>query len=140
MFRRTFLGNLLLACVSCLAEGLKSIVHGRLTQAPGKTPALVTPQGSRVFLNGDEDALSVLNDPRLSGMELEAAGQFTAPDQFTLGPFYLNSLLVRKNGKRYEVTYWCDVCSIRTYTPGKCRCCQEETELDLREVTPEPQP
>ena len=25
------------------------------------------------------------------------------------------------------------VCSIRTYTPGICYCCQDETALDLRE-------
>jgi hypothetical protein len=31
------------------------------------------------------------------------------------------------------ITYWCDVCSIRTYTPGKCWCCQQETTLDLRD-------
>jgi hypothetical protein len=39
------------------------------------------------------------------------------------------------------VTYWCEVCAIRTYTPGECMCCQENTELDLRDpdlpATPE---
>jgi hypothetical protein len=31
------------------------------------------------------------------------------------------------------VTYWCAVCAIRTFTPGICWCCREETELDLLE-------
>jgi hypothetical protein len=31
------------------------------------------------------------------------------------------------------ITYWCDVCSIRAYTPGPCVCCQQETTLDLRD-------
>ena len=43
-------------------------------------------------------------------------------------------MLVHRDGKKYTISYWCPVCSIRTYTPGKCMCCQEETHLDLEEV------
>lgn len=138
MHRTILLAGLLLAGLSCLAEGPKSTVRGKLTEAAGKKPALVTAEGKIVFLDGDAETLSVLGDKRLSGMELELTGQFTAASQLTVGPFYLRSLLVLKNGKKYEVTYWCNVCSIRTYTPGKCRCCQQETELDLREPDAEP--
>jgi hypothetical protein len=42
-------------------------------------------------------------------------------------------MFVHQGGKRLFVTYWCDVCSIRTYTPGLCLCCRKETDLDLRE-------
>ena len=31
------------------------------------------------------------------------------------------------------VTYWCEVCAIRSYTPGLCVCCRDETTLDLRD-------
>ena len=31
------------------------------------------------------------------------------------------------------VSYWCEVCSIRTFTPGVCMCCQDETAVDLKE-------
>ena len=41
--------------------------------------------------------------------------------------------LAEKDGHVKVITYWCDVCSIRTYTPGPCWCCQKETLLDLRD-------
>jgi hypothetical protein len=61
----------------------------------------------------------VLNDKRLAGFDLEAKGRFTGP--------------VHKDGHVKVITYWCDVCSIRTYTPGPCRCGQKEPLLDLRD-------
>ena len=54
-------------------------------------------------------------------------------DTVTIRPIHTPSLFVYKDGKRLRVTYWCDVCAIRTYTPGICWCCREETELDLRD-------
>jgi hypothetical protein len=52
---------------------------------------------------------------------------------FVVDPIHKKAMFVVRGGKRLFVTYWCDICSIRTYTPGKCWCCQEETELDIRE-------
>ncbi len=34
-----------------------------------------------------------------------------------------------RDGKRFEVIYWCDVCAIATARPGACACCQDEVEL-----------
>jgi hypothetical protein len=31
------------------------------------------------------------------------------------------------------VTYWCQVSYIRTYAPGECWCCQDDTALDLKD-------
>jgi hypothetical protein len=39
-----------------------------------------------------------------------------------------------KDGKKYKVDYWCTVCSITTYQPGPCPCCQAEIELRERPV------
>ena len=77
--------------------------------------------------------LTDLKLPGLSGMELELIGKFSAPDLFTVDPIHTRAMFVHKNGKRYLITYWCELCAIRTYTPGKCWCCQQETQLDLRE-------
>jgi predicted RNA-binding protein with PUA domain len=41
-------------------------------------------------------------------------------------------LLRDRDGRLKMVTYWCDICSIRTYIPGPCMCCQKYTDLDLR--------
>ena len=67
-----------------------------------------------------------------NGFEAQAKGQFTAPDRFVVAPSHTHPLLVHaKDGHLKLVSYWCDVCTIRSYTPGPCVCCQKETTLDL---------
>src|SRR6266545_7496198 len=106
---------------------------GKLVQAPGKAPALETPEHRLVWLDGDEPTRGVLNDKRLAGFDIQAKGHFTAPDHFLIDPIHTKAIFVNRDGRRKIITYWCDVCSIRTYTPGRCVCCQQETTLDLRD-------
>jgi hypothetical protein len=110
-----------------------TIVRGKLTVAPGKPPVLETAEHKPIALEGDDTYGKVLADPRLNGFEIEVHGRFTSPDHFVLNPSHTHSMLVRKDGKLKLVSYWCDICSIRAYTPGPCVCCQRETELELRE-------
>jgi hypothetical protein len=119
--------------LAAFAEGPKSeSVRGALVQHEGK-PALETAAHKFIFLDGDKPTLGVLNDKRLAGFDTQAKGHFTAPDRFLVDPIHTRALLVFKDGKAKYVTYWCDTCSIRYYTPGTCWCCQEETTLDLRD-------
>ena len=126
---------LLPGCLAaCLAQGPQpATVRGVLLQRPGKPPAIETAGHHIVSLDGDEPTKGVLNDKRLAGFDLEAKGHFTAPDQFQVDPIHTKAIFVHKDGHVKVVTYWCDVCSIRTYTPGPCWCCQKETLLDLRD-------
>src|SRR5579885_1798646 len=106
---------------------------GTLTQKPGQGPTLETASHQTIFLSGDEGTMKVLNDPRVRGFDLEAKGHFTAPDKFQVDPLYTKAMFVHKDGHLKVITYWCDTCSIRTYAPGPCWCCQQETTLDLRD-------
>jgi hypothetical protein len=127
---------LLCACLAaaCLAQGPPSAtVRGTLLDRPGKPPAIRTADSHIVSLDGDEPTKGVLNDKRLAGFDLEAKGRFTAPDQFLVDPIHTKAMFVHKDGRVLVITYWCDVCSIRTYSPGPCWCCQKETLLDLRD-------
>jgi hypothetical protein len=97
-------------------------------------PATVQAAGGKsITLDGDETTRKVLTDKRLDGMTIEARGHFADDGKFIIDPSHERSLLVRKDGKLKLITYWCDVCSIRDYTPGPCRCCQKELLLDLRD-------
>lgn len=129
------LSALALGC--CLAETPKSTpstkLRGKLTQRNGQPPAIETAEHRMVTVEGDEAALKVLNDKRLNGVELEAAGHFTTPDHFVLDPNHARTVLAHNHGKTKMITYWCDVCSIRSYEPGPCWCCQAETILQLRD-------
>ena len=111
------------------AADLGTALRGKLIQPS----TLLTQEGRRIQLAGDASTIGVVKDSRVIGNELEVMGTFKAPGEFEIGPIHTKSMYVLKNGQRLFVTYWCEVCSIRTYTPGKCWCCQEETELDLKE-------
>jgi hypothetical protein len=128
----------LLLGVSLIASGLAQApkpnsIRGVLRQRPGQLPVLETADHRAITLDGDESTKSVLNDARLAGFDLEAKGHFTAPDRFLIDPFHTEAIFVRKDGHLKVITYWCDTCSIRSYTPGPCVCCQKETTLDLRD-------
>ncbi|MCZ2147130.1 MAG: hypothetical protein LC126_05085 [Bryobacterales bacterium] len=117
---------------SAKADGLVEL-HGKLTQVKGQAPVLTLKDGSTVRLAGDEPTAGVLNDQRLNGFPLEVLGHYSAGGAFLVEPMHKSGLFVEKGGRKLYVTYWCDVCAIRTYTPGRCVCCQQETELDLRD-------
>ena len=106
-------------------------IRGKLVQRDGK-PALEISANKLITLDGDEPTRGVLKDKRLAGADLEAAGHFETPSLFVVDPIHTKALHVYHDGKRHTVSYWCEVCSIRTYTPGICWCCQEETALDLQ--------
>ncbi len=103
-------------------------VRGRLTP-----DGLHTAEGQMVELDGDEPTLGVLHDKRVHGMELEITGQQSGTGAVRILPIHKQGMFVLKDGKKLFVTYWCEICSIRTYTPGVCLCCQDETQLDLKE-------
>jgi hypothetical protein len=95
-------------------------LHGKLVLRDGQPPALETAEHKLVTLDGDEPTRKVLGDRRLNGFEVEAKGRFTAPDRFLIDPIHTHGMLVRQDGKLKMVTYWCDTCSIRSFTPGPC--------------------
>jgi len=133
MRRRSFLLSGCLLAVSFAEEKKSATIRGMLRQFPGKPPAVETPDHQIISLDGDEPTKRVLNDKRLAGFDLEAKGHFTTPDQFQVDPIHTKAMFVHKDGHVKVITYWCDVCSIRTYSPGPCWCCQKETLLDLRD-------
>lgn len=132
---RRFLLTVFTAVLSGFAAVPGLSLRGRLIQASGQSPALEIAGGKRVQLQGDQPTLGVLNDQRLAGADLEAVGHFNSPDVFEIDPIHTKALFVHKDGRKLYVTYWCDVCYIRTYTPGICVCCQKYTDLDLRDTS-----
>jgi hypothetical protein len=128
---------LVVAAAVCLGAAPQSSLRGKLVEREGKAPGIETPDHKVVSIDGERESLAVLNDDRLAGADIELLGHYAAPDRFVVGSFYTSkSMIVHKGGKRYTISYWCPVCSIRAYTPGKCVCCQRETDLDLEELKP----
>jgi hypothetical protein len=126
--------RLILLVLAVLCAATAAPLRGRLVQDPGGTPAIKTSAGAMVAIEGDPESMAVLRDDRLAGAYMELLGEFKGAARFAVGSFYTSkSMFVHKDGKVYTISYWCPICSLRTYTPGKCMCCQEETHLDLQE-------
>ena len=122
------------ACAIALAASVPGLsIRGKMTRSPDNLPALEMPNHKLVSLSGDGPTSGVLNDKRLLGADFEAIGHYNSPDHFEVDPIHERAMFVHKDDKRLLITYWCDVCYIRTYTPGVCWCCQKYTDLDLRE-------
>ena len=130
MHRRIFLLSLAGLPAICADPPVTSI-RGRLDVTK---PVLQLENQQVVALEGDKDTMGVLRDKRLDGSIMELRGKFTGTGTFKVDPIHTHAMHVHKDGKELFVTYWCDVCYIRTYTPGICWCCQKYTELDLRET------
>jgi hypothetical protein len=119
-----------LAAALCAFAANTETLSGKLVLNAGKPPALAT-AGKQVQLDGDDSTRKILGDQRLNGFQVQVKGHFTAPGKFLIDPIHTTALTVRKDGHLKMITYWCDVCNIRAYTPGPCVCCQKETTLDL---------
>jgi hypothetical protein len=124
------LGFLALASIA-FAQSSSSL-RGKLIQQPDKDP-VIEAGGRRVAIEADEDTWKVLRDERLAGADVELLGHANDAEHFTVAGTHLHPVYVWRDRKRLYVTYWCDVCYIRTYVPGNCWCCQKYTVLDLRE-------
>jgi len=105
----------------------------RGTLRAGEPPTVETADGRRVEVDGDDQVRGVLRDKRVIGGEVEVLGQLDPKGVFQAAPIHENPLFMHRGGNRLYVTYWCDICAIRTRTPGICWCCREDTELDLRD-------
>lgn len=127
MTRRTALS--VFVSLAAWAEEVKASLRGKLR--PG-TPAALLAEGKEVVLNGDKATLGVLADARLKDADFEVRGTLLG-NTFAVDPIHTRAMFVHKDGKRLMISYWCPVCSIRTYSPGVCMCCQDETALDLKE-------
>ncbi len=119
-----------LAGAAAWAEEARASLRGKL--APG-SPARLLAAPEPVELSGDDPTMAVLADPRLAGADFEAAGSLTAPGKFRVDQIHKRNMFVHKDGRKLMISYWCEVCSIRTWAPGKCMCCQDDTALDLKE-------
>jgi hypothetical protein len=69
-------------------------------------------------------------DERLRGVEMELMVR-----RYEGSPFVqVMRVCTIKNGRKYELDYWCDICAIVMYELKECECCQGPTRLRERLV------
>lgn len=111
-------------------------IRGKLIQ-PSSGPVSIDTGSGKVEIQADKDAAEVLRDPRLAPLDIALHGHLIDATHFQLDPFFRKPIYAVKDGKEMLVTYYCDVCSIRYYSPGRCVCCQQETRVDLHDENAE---
>ena len=93
-------------------------------------PLRVKTDSGVVELIVEGDNLHALHDKPLAQRTWEFEGALNAD-----GRFEVVKMFTIVDGTRMKVTYYCEICHITSYRPGRCMCCQEDVEL--REIPAE---
>lgn len=118
-----------------LGDGLKrQFGISTVRESSQRTLAVETDQGELFPLVEDLRGRSFRTDERLRGKPLELLVR-----RYEKHPLrQIIRIYERKDGKKYEVDYWCDVCSIVMFERGFCACCQDKNRLRHRLVEKTP--
>jgi len=84
-----------------------------------------TADGRLITLLRTRNSEALFADARLREKELILKGPFNA----TTGGMEAIVFRSVKGGVAHSLFYWCDICTIRSITPGECVCCREPVEL-----------
>ncbi|HJQ25843.1 MAG TPA: hypothetical protein VKA60_18130 [Blastocatellia bacterium] len=85
--------------------------------------ALATGDGKLHYFSPDDVATAMFTDARVRRRELQISAQ-AVKDQLEI--VRLQSV---REGKLYDIYYFCELCNIRAYAPGLCPCCRNEMEF-----------
>lgn len=109
-----------------LAEALRERWGIRMVpEAAQRILALETAAGDLLPILEDLRGRAFRTDQRLRGrpLELRVRRYRDVPMLQIVGVYEI------QEGKKYELDYWCDVCSIRMFEKGLCSCCQAPNRL-----------
>ncbi len=92
--------------------------------------ALQTPAGRLHPIVKDQRGRCFYTDERLRGIDIELLVRRYADSPM----LQVVRIYTLKSGDKYELDYWCDICSIPMYELKPCECCQGPTRLRERLV------
>lgn len=114
---------------------LKLYEVNQVPEAKDRVVVLQTPDRSLHPLLEDIRGRAFRRDPRLREMDVELQVR-----QYEGSPFVqVVRVFELRDGAKFEVDYWCQICSIAMYELKECECCQGPIELRKRQV-PQSQP
>ena len=106
-------------------------LQGHVSQVPGTGTNLVfkTDVGAIYKLKRNPMSEALFLDTNLWSKVLLLTGKVQEKSFEITG-----NLRSIKNGKVYELFYYCDICSISSSLPGLCQCCREPSVLTEKPV------
>ena len=121
--KELFTGKVVFAQAALKQRGIK-VAEEMHSQA-----VLETPSGELIPIAADWRGRAFYQDKRLRDRPVDLVG-YRRP-----GLPYLQVLVVfllDEKGRRQEMDYWCEICSIPMYEIKACECCQADIDLRLR--------
>ncbi len=106
-----------------LADALKKL--GVKPDADTAGVALVTADGTVFTLVKEEKTRLLFLDKQLHNRDVRLTAK-VLPGTRVLSVERVQTL---KDGKAFNVDYWCDQCQLESVEPGPCKCCGGETVL-----------
>ncbi|QDU30859.1 hypothetical protein ETAA8_60080 [Anatilimnocola aggregata] len=116
-----------------LAEALKRLHNVQsVDEALERTLAIETKEGTLLPIVEDVRGRALRNDERLRKMDLEVLVR-----KFRGSPAGQIIRLYEVTGEgKFEIDYWCEICSIAMYELKICECCQGDIILRKTKVKP----
>ena len=90
---------------------------------------LVSANGKRYKFLSSDSSTAMFADPRVRQRELQITARLLPDDKLEI--VTVQSI---RDGKLYDIYYFCELCNITAYAPGPCVCCRQE--LEFRETPP----
>ena len=111
--------------VVCLAEEMHRAYQIDLPTNHEHIYGFKTTNGVYYTLLRTKLSEALFADQRLREKELLLTGNILPKSQI----FDVTKMKSIRNGRVYDLYYYCDICAIRTVAPGPCVCCQAPVEL-----------
>ena len=90
---------------------------------------LVSADGKRYKFLPSDSSTAMFGDSRVRQRELQITAKLLPDDKLEI--VTVQSI---RDGKLYDIYYYCELCNITAYAPGPCVCCRQE--LEFRETPP----
>lgn len=119
--------------VVCLSEEMQRLYETELPSKHAHVYGFKTADGGYYTLIRNRFSEGLFSDETLRKRELILHGRVLPKTQIFEVTGGMREV---RNGKLYELYYWCDICSIKSVAPGQCMCCQQPVELREREIGP----
>jgi hypothetical protein len=108
-------------CLDATGKRLDALLGGN---GPGVRYALSDNGGKLHDFSSIDASAAIFTDQRVRQRELQVTAQSTVKHQLEI--IRVQSI---REGKLYDLYYFCELCNIRAYAPGLCPCCRNEMEF-----------
>ncbi|MBI3653209.1 MAG: hypothetical protein HY231_19450 [Acidobacteria bacterium] len=110
--------------VACLDESGQRLNADQDDSPTSSVYELLTAAGQRFHFSSEDLLLPIFTEARVRQMELQITALLHEKSVLEL-----EKVQAVKDGRLYDIYYFCRVCNITAYAPGPCPCCYARLEF-----------